>query len=450
MKRFLCLLPVVLAACTLQAAPGTDEQPGSSLNDQPAAEITSIGSGWFEIPVVDTNVTGRVVFPQTIGGVTVTNLDDFAFYGCEVMTDISLPATATGRYGISAFSNCKGLRSVRLPDGMTELGTSIFSGCENLQSVDLPSSLRKVTQFAFFRCPSLTSINLPPSITNILDAAFASCSSLQSIELPKNLERLGASTFADCTNLSSVVFHDKVGQLGTRAFYNCINLKNVTFKGPVPALIDTAPGQKTTWPEVFENVPVESLTITYPAAHASDWKVVIAQIGCKGQMEGAAGRPAVIPEDQALRLSVSEEEKIIQAVTEALGTVSGPITVRGTTENVRAAFALGILPRVDAGAVAVFERPSLLVTAFDLATQTIAVRAVPGQGGRLDSDARIKPGVLKAYGAKDLASIATATGQKVDVESETANRAGEATLTLRPGAIGQGRSSFFLRVAVEP
>ena len=51
-----------------------------------------------------------------------------------------------------AFSWCKSLQSVTIPNSVTSIGDGVFSWCESLQSVTIPNSVRNIGNNAFFGC----------------------------------------------------------------------------------------------------------------------------------------------------------------------------------------------------------------------------------------------------------------------------------------------------------
>ena len=55
-------------------------------------------------------------------------LGDYAFYGCSVLTSLTLPSGVTS-IGYRAFEGCSGLTSLTIPSGVTEIGGCTFYGC---------------------------------------------------------------------------------------------------------------------------------------------------------------------------------------------------------------------------------------------------------------------------------------------------------------------------------
>ena len=97
--------------------------------------------------------------------------------------------------GESAFSLCREIRFVGLPDTIEGLGSFAFYGCELLTKIDLPNSINKIGSYAFSRCSSLQEIILPESLTEIEDETFYDCRCLKRIMLPKNIRKINMGAF---------------------------------------------------------------------------------------------------------------------------------------------------------------------------------------------------------------------------------------------------------------
>ena len=89
----------------------------------------------------------------------VTNIGDFAFYGCTGLTSVTIPSSMTS-IGSSAFKGCKGLTSIDIPNGVTNIGKYAFDGCTGLTSVNIPPSVTQINFQAFNGCSNLTSVNI--------------------------------------------------------------------------------------------------------------------------------------------------------------------------------------------------------------------------------------------------------------------------------------------------
>ena len=66
----------------------------------------------------------------------------------------------------------KGIQSVVIPEGVTEIGDNAFLDCSSLTSVTIPESVTYIGGGAFGDCSSLTSVTIPESVTYIGGGAF--------------------------------------------------------------------------------------------------------------------------------------------------------------------------------------------------------------------------------------------------------------------------------------
>ena len=125
---------------------------------------------------------------------SVTNISESAFQGCTGLTNVTIPDSVTG-IGNYAFSGCHVLTSVIIPDSVTNLGTWVFNGCSGLKSVTIGNSVPKIDNWAFQSCSGLTSITIPDSVTSIGQFAFWNCSGLTSVTIGNGVESIGNSAF---------------------------------------------------------------------------------------------------------------------------------------------------------------------------------------------------------------------------------------------------------------
>ncbi len=174
--------------------------------------------------------------PASLKTVTITGgdkLDEMAFYGCNYVESVTLPASLTS-VGVRAFYFCQALKSVDFGDNsnLLTIGEMAFESCLKLQSVNFGknSKLETIDDFAFDTCRAISDITLPASLTKIGGRVFDGCTGLRNIVIPQNVTELGDGAFADCTLLSNVDFGEdsKCEIIGVSCFYGCTALEEFT------------------------------------------------------------------------------------------------------------------------------------------------------------------------------------------------------------------------------
>lgn len=129
------------------------------------------------------------------------------------IVNANIKSTAVGILG-SAFSHCKELITVVLPESIKYIGDDAFTGCSSLTSINIPSSLTEIRYNTFGNCTSLTSIVIPANIKTIGSCAFYYCENLTSINIADGVEKIGSYAFQGCKSLTTVVFPDSVVEFG--------------------------------------------------------------------------------------------------------------------------------------------------------------------------------------------------------------------------------------------
>lgn len=96
------------------------------------------------------------------------------------------------------------IRSVSIPDTVTEIGGFVFDGCNNLKHVELPASLESMWQYAFARC-GVENITLPDRYSQIIPFTFLDCKSLQQVVCGSGMKKIYAHAFRGCDSLTDLL-----------------------------------------------------------------------------------------------------------------------------------------------------------------------------------------------------------------------------------------------------
>ncbi|MBQ7646214.1 MAG: leucine-rich repeat domain-containing protein, partial [Clostridia bacterium] len=190
----------------------------------------------------------------------------YAFFECmELEKDVYIPENVS-YIGHCAFSNCSSLKKITvaekneyyrsidgilydkdasaliccpagqnrssytLPDSVTSIEDEAFTQCKMIKRVILPDGLQKVGDFAF-KASSIESVVIPDGVTELGFAAFEACKSLTSADLGRGITKLKESTFSDNTSLSQLCIRAGLKTIEKSVFVGCGALKNVHYLG---------------------------------------------------------------------------------------------------------------------------------------------------------------------------------------------------------------------------
>lgn len=213
--------------------------------------------------LIDKN--GHATIPQG-----VRKIDNNAFFNCSGLRSVHIPDTVT-EIGEMAFFLC-GLENIVIPDSVTRIGKNAFALCQDLESVDIPDSVIEIGDGAFKAFslrkirtnkpellknavdegPKICSLNgadsdveidwddliddddhaiIPDGVTEIDEGAFME-SSLTGVQIPNSVTRIGGQAFLGCS-LESVDIPNSVTEICYRAFSACALQKIIVPNGVV-------------------------------------------------------------------------------------------------------------------------------------------------------------------------------------------------------------------------
>lgn len=164
------------------------------------------------------------------------------------------------------FSDCIGLRSIKISQKISNIGISNTNGsgcfrcCFNLKSVSLPASLTTIGDASFSGCTALTDIIIPDGVTYIGNNVFSGCSKLKNVKIPVSVQTIGSATFKDCVELEEIALPLYVQIISANLFENCKKLSKLTFSEYVDT-IDSAAFMKCTSLTSF-TIPAPVTTIS--------------------------------------------------------------------------------------------------------------------------------------------------------------------------------------------
>lgn len=125
------------------------------------------------------------------------------------------------------------ITSVSLPNGLTHVGSHTFEWCYSVKDIDFPTTLTSIGYYSF-RSTGLKSITIPNSVTEIGSGAFLESSYLQSVVLPNNIQNLESYVFGYCHQLKSITIPASVTTIGADALNYC---EDIYLESSTPATI---------------------------------------------------------------------------------------------------------------------------------------------------------------------------------------------------------------------
>jgi len=176
----------------------------------------------------------------------ISEIGDYAFYGCASLTDFrsesltKLPANLFNSSDMASESKVKKLVTMSVP-AVVDFGSSLH-GCIALTTVDA-SSATSFCDGTFYGCTNLTNVKLNTSGTTVTLSPymFHGCEKLSSIDLSNvslgsdaDEDNWADNVFGGCVGLKGVILV-KASAIPNNAFEGCINLSSVS--APVATII---------------------------------------------------------------------------------------------------------------------------------------------------------------------------------------------------------------------
>lgn len=162
----------------------------------------------------------------------ILTLGSCVFYRCSQLQSISLGSTLS-TIGVNVFNGTPALKTTA-ENSLSYIGNSenpylilldatdtslkayeinpktkiiyqyAFSGCKSLQEIVIPESVYKIGHGAFRGCSALNYIRMTDGLAVIEERAFANCIKLTAVKVPNSVTYIGLGTFEDCSNLANL------------------------------------------------------------------------------------------------------------------------------------------------------------------------------------------------------------------------------------------------------
>lgn len=186
-KNGLCASPNYMLKSEAEAV--TDEQLQSDTSSNSTSLFYASNITHFEEFKYFTAITRTPVFNQStllksiVLPNNITNITAYTFNNCKLLESVLINEGVT-TIDTAAFQYCYALTSVNIPDSCTLLNAYCFASCKNLTSIDLNKV--QTTGNYCFSSSGLTSIHIPETLTSISTCFIYKCDKLTSVTVDEN------------------------------------------------------------------------------------------------------------------------------------------------------------------------------------------------------------------------------------------------------------------------
>lgn len=167
----------------------------------------------------------------------------YAFGNCSALTELYIPASVK-KIACEAFRFCSGIERIIVEDGnevfyaknncLIHYENKILLLACNESVIPDDGSVEVISEYAFSNCKKIENIVVPETVEKICHMAFSGCSSLKSIQLPKSIRRngpwdsgYGEGLFQDCSSLEYFEIPDWMTDISSNMFNGCKSLKEI-------------------------------------------------------------------------------------------------------------------------------------------------------------------------------------------------------------------------------
>ena len=157
----------------------------------------------------NTGVFGKCLNLEDVSfGTHIEKIGAHAFSECQAIKTLTFPDSLQF-IGENGFYNNMRLTSVTFGADIRSIGKYAFMGCVSLKKVAFSPSTYPtlvIAASAFSNCKQLSSLTLPDALTTLDDGAFAGCTLLRNLTMPSIVSTVSDNVFADMGDLKEVSF----------------------------------------------------------------------------------------------------------------------------------------------------------------------------------------------------------------------------------------------------
>ncbi|MCR5776391.1 MAG: leucine-rich repeat domain-containing protein [Lachnospiraceae bacterium] len=218
-----------------------EEEAGISAEELTEGDFTYCLDGDNAVIKKYKGAATNLTIPDKLGGHTVTAIDDWAFFGLETLSTVSVPATVSSIKEY-AFASCTSLVSIILPEELNILGQGVFQSCKSLKSVTIGKNISTIPENCFFHCSNLAEVTFASetSVKVIGNSAFSNCAAITVMDIPDSVETIGDSAFYGCSSLKRSKLPAKITKVNDSVYFDCTALNKLYIPAAVNSVGDLA------------------------------------------------------------------------------------------------------------------------------------------------------------------------------------------------------------------
>lgn len=167
------------------------------------ASLTEIGSSAFE----GCKLLKSISLPDGL-----KTLNKECFKDCVLLTELEIPSSVT-TLGQEMISGCNNIKYLDIPAGVTGVngeerligGNTVDSGViagSNVEILTFESGIKKVPEYIAKDCTELKTVILPDTVTEIDDHAFENCTALKKVKSSNSSLKFSSNSFMGCESLN--------------------------------------------------------------------------------------------------------------------------------------------------------------------------------------------------------------------------------------------------------
>lgn len=183
--------------------------------DGMTSAVEGISSGGGALASVVDNTATDLVASDLEGIETIRN---YAFYGCSELRSVVLPDTLTD-IGTYAFYNCTNLKDINLPSGLTSIGARCFMNCKAIEKIVVPAGVTSIPTYCFNTCSKLSTLILVgDTVKTATTANILNATAIYNDEIPIYIATINAdvnelvAAYSEATNWSDYFYFAPISE----------------------------------------------------------------------------------------------------------------------------------------------------------------------------------------------------------------------------------------------